>query len=133
MPVAYVCTHLSAWLLAACLVGCISVGACLHVLWARYLRVDLDTVRALSATARCSLLNQNFNFCSLSTFLQVIARGTAVSVDDTPGQLPGQLKALKHSPNDALKALKHVQNDALNSLVGVHFSIIFPFSSKSDF
>ena len=133
MPVAYVCTHLSAWLLAACLVGSMSAGACLHVLWARYLRVDLDMVRALSAIARCSLLNQTFNFFSLSTFLQVIARRTAVSVDDTPGQLPGQLKALKHSPKDALKPLKHVQNDALNSLVGVHFSIIFPFSSKSDF
>ena len=57
LPVAHV--HLSAWLLAACLVGSMSVGACLHVLWARYLRLDLDMVRALSATARCSLLSQN--------------------------------------------------------------------------
>ena len=40
----------------ACLVGSMSAGARLHVLRARYLRVDLDTVKALSATAHCSPL-----------------------------------------------------------------------------
>ena len=90
-----VCTHLSAWLLAECLVESMSAGACLHVLRARYLRVGLDTVRALSATAHCSLLSQvysNFNICSLSTFPQVIVRGMVVSVGDAPGQLPGQMR-----------------------------------------
>ena len=76
LPVAHICQH-GYWP-----VGIMSVGACLHVLWARYLRLDLDMVRALSATARCSLLSQNFNFCSLSTFPQVIARGMAVNVGD---------------------------------------------------
>ena len=38
------------------LVGSMSAGARLHVLRARYLRVDLDMVRALLATAHCSLL-----------------------------------------------------------------------------
>ena len=111
-----VCVYiLSAWLLAACLVGSMSAGACLHVLWARYLRVGLDTVRALSATARCCLLRQVYliNFCSLSTFPQVIAIGMAASgVGDAPDYLPGQL----HSWKDAMKALGHSRKDALKTL-----------------
>ena len=124
---------LSVWLLAACPVGSMSAGACLHVLWARYLRVGLDTVRALlatarccllrqvylnlisvlsqicdyspvsvlrvgldtvkafSATARCCLLRQVYNFCSLSTFPQVVATGMAASMGDAPDYLPRQL------------------------------------------
>ena len=46
----------------------------------------------------------SFNFCSLNTFPQVIARGTAVSAGDAPGQLPGSQK-------DAVKVLKHMQSE----------------------
>ena len=67
-----------------------------------------------------------FNICSLSTFPQVIATGTAVSVGGAPGHLPGQLKALKHILVGRMHwRLKHTQKDALNNLVGVHFSCGF--------